>query len=478
MAKPSRKGRRWLFVLELFVMLLFVGVLFLYGQYKSKAEMMDYHPIDQTRIEVNDSVKQATQVTADGNVAQSEQPVQPDATFETVDMNTQSVEATTGLSGYTTYALFGIDHRVKDAALTSENSDTIIICSINNDTKEIKLVSVYRDTLLNIGSDTYAKANAAYAYGGPEQAISMLNRSLDLNITEYVTIDFNALVESIDALGGLDVDMTYQEIVHMNNYCVETSRETGKEYTPIELPNPKPEDENAVCGTYHLNGVQATSFCRIRYTASLDMGRTERQRRVILMLVDKAKSAGISTIFDIMDRVFPMVSTSLSQQQILQLLPTMIGYNIVNTTGFPSNYKFSSIRGSIIVPSTLETNVIELHKFLYGENGYTPSSEVISYSAKILELVGGEEHLQTEAPVITEEQADNSNFYWSGEDADNNFQQYANEADNTNTTGEDNTGGGGSDYSDDVIIIDDGGDTGGGDAGGGDVDYGGGDTGG
>lgn len=75
----------------------------------------------------------------------------------------------------------------------------------------------------------------------------------------------------------------------MNNYCVETSEETGKSYTPVELPDPKPEDEEAIVDTYHLNGVQATSYCRIRYTASLDMGRTERQRRVIQMIVDKAK---------------------------------------------------------------------------------------------------------------------------------------------------------------------------------------------
>ena len=208
------------------------------------------------------------------------------------------------MTGYTTYALFGLDHRSKNEKLNTENSDTIIIASINNDTKAVKLVSVYRDTLLNVKDDTYSKANSAYAFGGPTNAVSMLNTNLDLNITDYVAIDFNALVTVVDCSEDLDIPLSYAEIVHMNNYCVETSEETGKSYTPIELPDPKPEDEEAIVDTIIL-WCTATSYCRIRYTASLDMGRTERQRRVIQMIVDKAKKAGLSTIFDIMDQVIP-----------------------------------------------------------------------------------------------------------------------------------------------------------------------------
>ena len=156
------------------------------------------------------------------------------------------------MTGYTTYALFGLDHRSKNEKLNTENSDTIIIASINNDTKAVKLVSVYRDTLLNVKDDTYSKANSAYAFGGPTNAVSMLNTNLDLNITDYVAIDFNALVTVVDCLGGLDIPLSYAEIVHMNNYCVETSEETGKSYTPIELPDPKPEDEEAILMVYRL----------------------------------------------------------------------------------------------------------------------------------------------------------------------------------------------------------------------------------
>ena len=321
----------------------------------------------------------------------------------------------------------------------------------------MKLVSVYRDTLLNLGNDTYSKANAAYAYGEAEQAITMLNTNLDLNISEYATVNFNALTTIIDDLGGLDMDMSYAEIVHMNNYCVETSEETGKDYTPIELPD-RPDDIEAVQYHYHLNGVQATSYCRIRYTASLDMGRTERQRRVIQMIVSKAKSAGLGKIFKIMDDVFPMVTTSMTKDEILQLLPTLIGYSVDDTTGFPTSYKFSNVKGSIIVPTTLETNVIELHKFLYGDEAYTPSATVKANSEKILEIVGGESSLDDKQATVEENTTNDTVIFekngsgWSDTSSD-----YGSDSDSSgggDYSGDetDNSGGsssGGGDYSND-----------------------------
>ena len=142
----------------------------------------------------------------------------------------------------------------------------MIIVSVNNDTKEVRMVSVYRDTLLNVGDDTYTKANAAYALGGPEQAITMLNTNLDLDISDYATADFSALVEVVDDLGGLDIPLSYAEIEHMNNYCVETSKLTGKDYTPIEKPEPKPEDEEAIeryLGSGAIRGIGLALAARI-----------------------------------------------------------------------------------------------------------------------------------------------------------------------------------------------------------------------
>ena len=379
MSKPRKKRRKVLFILEIIVLLLFIGGLYVYGQISAKLDKID---IQETDLQEQDIVT-----------------------------NDQAPQMT----GYTTYALFGLDHRSRNEKLNTENSDTIIIASINNNTKAVKLVSVYRDTLLNVKDDTYSKANAAYALGGPAQAVNMLNTNLDLNITDYVSIDFDALVTVVDCLGGLDIPLSYAEIVHMNNYCVETAEETGKSYTPVELPEPKPEDQEAIVGTYHLNGVQATSYCRIRYTASLDMGRTERQRRVIQMIVDKAKKAGLSTIFDIMDQVFPMVKTSVSKTEILKLIPAMIGYSIDETTGFPQDYKFATVKGSVIVPTTLDSNVLKLHQFLYGNTNYTPTQDVLNKNAQIAAIVGGGQ-VQDTAPAVTDapNTTTDDSYTWEG----------------------------------------------------------------
>lgn len=382
MSKPRKKRKKILFILEIVVLLLFIGGLFVYGQISAKLDKIDIQETD----------------LADQDIVTNDQAPQ--------------------MTGYTTYALFGLDHRSKNEKLNTENSDTIIIASINNDTKAVKLVSVYRDTLLNVKDDTYSKANSAYALGGPTNAVSMLNTNLDLNITDYVAIDFDALVTVVDCLGGLDIPLSYAEIVHMNNYCVETSEETGKSYTPVELPDPKPEDEEAIVDTYHLNGVQATSYCRIRYTASLDMGRTERQRRVIQMIVDKAKKAGLSTIFDIMDQVFPMVKTSVSKTEILKMIPAMIGYSIDETTGFPNDYKFAKVKGSgsVIVPTTLESNVLKIHQFLYGDTSYTPTQDVLNRSAQITNIAGGGD-VQDTAPAVTDTPNDTTDdsYTWQGD---------------------------------------------------------------
>ena len=382
MSKPRKKSKKILFILEIVVLLLFIGGLFVYGQISAKLDKIDIQETD----------------LADQDIVTNDQAPQ--------------------MTGYTTYALFGLDHRSKNEKLNTENSDTIIIASINNDTKAVKLVSVYRDTLLNVKDDTYSKANSAYALGGPTNAVSMLNTNLDLNITDYVAIDFDALVTVVDCLGGLDIPLSYAEIVHMNNYCVETSEETGKSYTPVELPDPKPEDEEAIVDTYHLNGVQATSYCRIRYTASLDMGRTERQRRVIQMIVDKAKKAGLSTIFDIMDQVFPMVKTSVSKTEILKMIPAMIGYSIDETTGFPNDYKFAKVKGSgsVIVPTTLESNVLKMHQFLYGDTSYTPTQDVLNRSTQITNIAGGGD-VQDTAPAVTDTPNDTTDdsYTWQGD---------------------------------------------------------------
>ena len=294
------------------------------------------------------------------------------------------------MKGYTTIGLVGLDNR--STKLKSGNSDTMIIASINNDTKKVKLVSVYRDTYLRIGEDSegngqYSKANAAYAKGGAEQFLNMLNTNLDLNVTDFVSVDFQAVAEAVELLGGIDVELKEEEVVHLNNYCVETSKVTGMDYTPLKK----------TAGVHHLNGVQTVAYARIRYTAGNDFRRAARQREVIYNIVEKAKNADVATLSKILDKVFPNIYTSFSKAEILQMGMSMLSYDIEDQTGFPFDHLYGqrvkdAVGIDVVLPVTLESNVIKLHEFLYPEDSYTPSEEVKAYSQRIVDKSGfGEE---------------------------------------------------------------------------------------
>lgn len=275
------------------------------------------------------------------------------------------------MDGYRNVALFGVDAR--DNSLGKGNrSDTIIIASINEETKVVKLVSIYRDTYLNLGNDSYGKANSAYAYGGPLQAINMLNMNLDMNITDYVTVGWAGVADTIDALGGVDIEVDEAEISHLNNYQVETSKSLGKSSF----------ERVTKTGMQTLNGIQAVSYCRIRYTAGDDFKRTERQREVIQAILDKAKSANVATLNKAANTIFEEISTSLTFKETMDLLSDVASYSIGETGGFPAEqYRATGNVGaaSCVMSTDMTSDVLYLHQFLFGDVGdYQPSSEVRS----------------------------------------------------------------------------------------------------
>ena len=279
--------------------------------------------------------------------------------------------------GYRNIALFGVDSREGELG-KGTRSDSMIIASINQDTQEIKLISVFRDTYLNLSNDTYNKCNAAYAKGGPEQAISMLNANMDLNITDYVTVGFGGLIDAINALGGIEIDVTESEISHLNNYQLCMAEEMGVSYIPVEKS-----------GKQLLNGMQATAYCRIRYTKGDDFRRAERQRDVLSAMMTKAKGASVSELTDVVNAVLPQVETSLGVNEILNVLGSVAGYDVVVSDGFPfEEYRVGAnvgSKGSCVIPNDLEENVIHLHELLYPEEQYTPSTQVQTISAEIKE---------------------------------------------------------------------------------------------
>ncbi len=213
---------------------------------------------------------------------------------------------------YMTLALFGLDAR--NGSLTDGNnrSDCIMIASIGRKSGRVRLLSVFRDTYLNILDEVYGKANAAYSRGGPQAAVSMLNRNFDLGITDFVSIGFLGLADVIDAMGGLDLDLTPEEVGYLNQYVDDMHKESGTCPDTLEWTQ----------GVEHLTGIQAVAFCRIRYTTGDDYKRTSRQREVLSAMLAKVKKAGPG----VWKKVFQMVSesgvaaTSLSDGEILWLL--------------------------------------------------------------------------------------------------------------------------------------------------------------
>lgn len=306
--------------------------------------------------------------------------------------------------GYTNVALFGVDSR--DGNLGEGNrTDCIIVASLNNETKEIKMVSVYRDTLLDLSEGTYQKCNAAYSYGGPVMAINMLNMNLDLDIEDYVTVDFGAIADAIDLLGGVEIDLQEEEIAPLNKYINETARSAGKEAHRVEQS-----------GLQLLDGSQATTYARIRSTAGGDFTRTERQRLVIEKMFEKALKADLGTINAIIDKVFPQVSTSFTLQEILTYAAAYSEYTLGDNMGFPSDNTTDTLSGlgSIVIPQDLVSNVSKLHEFLFGAADYTPSSTVQTVNANIISTVNSAG--TASASGSEEEYYEEDSGYYSGED--------------------------------------------------------------
>lgn len=280
--------------------------------------------------------------------------------------------------GFTNFALFGGDSREGELD-KGIRTDSIIIASLNNKTREVKMVSVYRDTLLDISNNSYEKANAAYSFGGPKQAIDMLNRNLDLEIEEYITVDFAVVSDIIDLLGGLELEIQEVEIAPINEYVGETAMVAGKKAVKITEP-----------GLQKLDGVQATTYARIRSTKGGDFRRAERQRYVIEKMVEKTLHSDLGTINKIIDAVLPKIKTSLSATEIFNYAKSFNRYTLGENFGFPMEKTTDTIpgKGSVVIPTTLESNVIELHRFLYGDEEYKPSSKVTSISKKIVNITG------------------------------------------------------------------------------------------
>jgi len=286
------------------------------------------------------------------------------------NLSAQKIES---MKGYWTVALFGVDSR-DDAVGKGNNADVIIICSINQDNGEIKLVSIFRDSYLNVDENgKYNKINQAYFTGGPDQAVKALNRNLDLQIDDFATFNWKAVADAINILGGVDVELSKAEFHYINAFITETVKATG--VASVHLKK---------AGMNHLDGVQAVAYARLR-KMDTDFARTERQRKIIDLSFQKLKQSDFSVVNNVMEVVFPQILSSITLGDVIPAAKNLTRYTIADTAGFPWARSDANMgkKGDCVIPQTLESNVIRLHQFLYGEEDYQPSDMVKKISAKI-----------------------------------------------------------------------------------------------
>ena len=299
-------------------------------------------------------------------------PTEPDE----IEIATQ-VQEDPVMKGYWNIALFGVDANNENELIKGGRSDSTMIASINLDTGDIKLVSVYRDTYLNIGNDYYIKCNTAYHRGGGEQAVMMLNANLDMDINDFIAIGYEGLKGIVDGLDGVYLEVDEQELKHINNY----------QYSIAEVLDIDDYEEVKKTGRQKLNGLQATAYCRIRYRTGDDFARAASQRELLVAIEERIREADLDTLKKVLDEAMKHVVSTLTVKDIMPYLSEVSNYRIVDQGGFPEASMRTTgnigSKGSSVIPMDLESNVKWLHEFLFDKTDYKVSDKVKEYSDKI-----------------------------------------------------------------------------------------------
>ena len=252
-----------------------------------------------------------------------------------------------------------------------------MVASLDRRSGRIELVSVFRDTYAKIGEKEYHKLNEAFFKGGHKQAVEALEKNLDLSIDDYVSFNWAAVAKAINALGGVDLEISDAEFFYINAFITETVESTGIGSVQLEH-----------AGMNHLDGVQAVAYGRLRLMDT-DFNRTARQRKVLSLAMDKAKKANPAVLINVARSVFPEISTSMGIGEISALAVRAKSYQLAETRGFPFSRETKNIgKLDCVVPTTLSSNVTELHKMLYGVDDYKPSAAVEEISAHIGKVSG------------------------------------------------------------------------------------------
>ena len=320
--------------------------------------------------------------------------------------SSQEVAKGTVYNDYGTYVFFGVDSRaegddwINDQSTGSEgapSSDVIMLLTVDKESKEAKIISVYRDTMLDVAGDgsDFEKCNTAYRESGPYGAIDMLEKNLDLHIDGYATANFMTVADAIDMLGGVTVDVEDE-----NTYDI-VSEKTGMKNV-VDTTNGYIKEMNRIyntdtplleqAGEQTLTGLQAVAYSRVRYTEGSDRKRAERQRNVVFLMAQKLKDSDTETQHKVIKEMYKEIDTDLDESELSSLFDSIIGYDLDELTGFPffMTNIIDDIKGEMLVPCDLKANVTKLHSFMYDNDEYLPSDTVLKYDKLITEETGFE----------------------------------------------------------------------------------------
>lgn len=292
-----------------------------------------------------------------------------------------SAKAAEELKGYRNIAILGTDGRA-DESYDVSRTDAIIILSFKKSNGDLRMISVMRDSYLKFeyfdGELILDKVTHANVFGGAVNTCAALNRSLDLNIDEYVLFNWKAVSDAVDALGGITINVKENEIRDLNKWGPETAENVGGTYTEITK-----------AGKQTLDGVQATTYCRIRKSSGGDSSRTGRYKKVVTATMKKALTQPWK-LQDLSKNVFPNIRTNMTQTDILTLLPLAVRMDMQSSISWPKEYYAGLLSDGIsyVVPITLESEVQQLHKKAFEQKNYKLSDQAAQINEEIIYSTG------------------------------------------------------------------------------------------
>ena len=340
--KKKNKRRKLvniLTIIMIIIVLILLGIYAVINHYYGKSNY-----VDDSEIGINSSVETESTGITDEEAEQ----LQTEIIEQTGDITLPNDENVYNL------LLIGVDRRDKP---WYGNSDSMILMSINKDTKKVHMTSFMRDLYANIPGVGVKKLNAACAYGGGPLVVKTIQDNYKIPIDNYASVDFDAMIDIVDLVGGVEIDISSEEMRVANGYINEMCGLAGVDASSHQLTQSGPQ---------LMDGYQAVAYARIRYVGNADYQRTERQREVLEKIMKKCSGLGVTELNDLANAVLPEVTHNIDQSTLLSLigqLPTILSYEVVQSR-VPYDGMFSS-KGEMLVPDFTAT-IQKLQTDIYG----------------------------------------------------------------------------------------------------------------